>query len=264
MGFRSGAAENQPVTSIVGTLRNLYAEQPLGNGGWLALAWCLGLLVVAYGVAMAAYRRKLAYYTNNSIMATGVMAVVMMVSGLRSMWRSERPVRGRCRRRGACSSSFLYWPVRAGGLGVGVGIGRDVAPTRARKTSSRLDRFSTYSTLAGGSSALSSARVPSTMMRPRWRMAIRSASCSASSRYCVVSGPALSQRRLSAAEIGDGGQGGLPLGELLVECGSDGSCAAALARRECPGGALRLVAMQRVAERRSARDVGPSTGVDTR
>lgn len=37
---------------------------------------------------------------------------------------------------------------------------------RARKTSSRLGCFSTYSTFAGGSSCLSSARVPSTMMRP--------------------------------------------------------------------------------------------------
>ena len=53
-------AENQPVTSIVDTLRNLYAEQPLGHGGWLALGWCLGLLVVAYGLAMSAYRHKVA------------------------------------------------------------------------------------------------------------------------------------------------------------------------------------------------------------
>ena len=53
-------AEHQPVTPIVDTLRNLYAEQPLGNDGRLALAWCTGLLVVAYGFAMAAYRRKLA------------------------------------------------------------------------------------------------------------------------------------------------------------------------------------------------------------
>ena len=52
-------AENQPVTSIVDTLRNLYAQQPLGNDGWLALGWCVGLLVVAYGLAMAAYRRRL-------------------------------------------------------------------------------------------------------------------------------------------------------------------------------------------------------------
>ncbi len=53
-------AENQPVTPIVDTLRNLYAEQPLGNDGWLALVWCVGLLVLAYGFAMTAYRRKLA------------------------------------------------------------------------------------------------------------------------------------------------------------------------------------------------------------
>lgn len=53
-------AENQPVTSIVDTLRNLYAEQPVGNQGWIALAWCVGLLVVAYALAMATYRRKFA------------------------------------------------------------------------------------------------------------------------------------------------------------------------------------------------------------
>ena len=34
---------------------------------------------------------------------------------------------------------------------------------------------------------MSSVRVPFTMIRPSWRIAIRSASCSASSRYCVVS-----------------------------------------------------------------------------
>jgi ABC-2 type transport system permease protein len=53
-------AEHQPVTSIVNTLRNLYAERPLGGDLWTALVWCLGLLVVAYGLAMRTYRRKLA------------------------------------------------------------------------------------------------------------------------------------------------------------------------------------------------------------
>jgi ABC-2 type transport system permease protein len=53
-------AEHQPVTSIVSTLRNLYAEQPLGNDMWIALAWCLALLVVAYALGMQTYRRKLA------------------------------------------------------------------------------------------------------------------------------------------------------------------------------------------------------------
>ena len=53
-------AEHQPVTSIVNTLRNLYAEQPLGNDLWTALAWCVGLLVVAYALGVRTYRRRLA------------------------------------------------------------------------------------------------------------------------------------------------------------------------------------------------------------
>ena len=53
-------AEHQPVTSIVDTLRNLYAEQPVGSDIWTALAWCIGLLVVAYAFAMNTYRRKIA------------------------------------------------------------------------------------------------------------------------------------------------------------------------------------------------------------
>ena len=53
-------AENQPVTSIVDTIRALFAEQPVGSDIWVALAWCVGILVVAYVFAMAAYRRKIA------------------------------------------------------------------------------------------------------------------------------------------------------------------------------------------------------------
>ena len=53
-------AEHQPVTSIVNTLRNLYAERPLGNDLWTALAWCVGLLVVAYVLGVRTYHRKLA------------------------------------------------------------------------------------------------------------------------------------------------------------------------------------------------------------
>jgi ABC-2 type transport system permease protein len=52
-------AENQPVTSIVDALRNLLAGQPVGADIWVALAWCVGLLAVAYVAATAAYRRKL-------------------------------------------------------------------------------------------------------------------------------------------------------------------------------------------------------------
>lgn len=53
-------AEHQPVTSIVNTLRGLLAEQPLGHDGWIALAWCVGLLLIAYTLAMRTYRRKIA------------------------------------------------------------------------------------------------------------------------------------------------------------------------------------------------------------
>lgn len=51
-------AENQPVTSIVDAVRGLLAQQQVGADMWTALAWCIGLLAVAYGVAMAVYHRK--------------------------------------------------------------------------------------------------------------------------------------------------------------------------------------------------------------
>ena len=52
-------AENQPVTSIVDTMRALFAQEPVGTDIWVALAWLVGILVVAYGVAVAIYRRRI-------------------------------------------------------------------------------------------------------------------------------------------------------------------------------------------------------------
>jgi ABC-2 type transport system permease protein len=52
-------AENQPVTSIVNTIRDLFAQEPVGDW-WTAFAWCAGILVVAYFFAMVVYRRKIA------------------------------------------------------------------------------------------------------------------------------------------------------------------------------------------------------------
>ena len=52
-------AENQPVTSIVNTIQDLFAQQPVGSDIWIALAWCLGILVLAYVLAMVVYRRKI-------------------------------------------------------------------------------------------------------------------------------------------------------------------------------------------------------------
>jgi ABC-2 type transport system permease protein len=53
-------AENQPVTSIVNAIRGLFTQQPVGAQLWIALAWCIGILFVAYAFAMATYRRKIA------------------------------------------------------------------------------------------------------------------------------------------------------------------------------------------------------------
>jgi len=53
-------AENQPVTSIVNSIQALFANEPVGTDIWVALAWCVGILVVAYFFAMAAYRRRVA------------------------------------------------------------------------------------------------------------------------------------------------------------------------------------------------------------
>jgi ABC-2 type transport system permease protein len=53
-------AENQPVTSIVNTIRALLEQHPVGGEIWIALAWCVGILIVAYAFAMMVYRRKIA------------------------------------------------------------------------------------------------------------------------------------------------------------------------------------------------------------
>ena len=52
-------AEHQPVTSIVNTIRGLLTQQPAGTGIWTALAWCVGILVVACIFANISYRRRI-------------------------------------------------------------------------------------------------------------------------------------------------------------------------------------------------------------
>jgi ABC-2 type transport system permease protein len=51
-------AENQPVTSIVNAIRGLLTQQPVGGDIWVGLGWCVVILVIAYGFAMVAYRRR--------------------------------------------------------------------------------------------------------------------------------------------------------------------------------------------------------------
>jgi ABC-2 type transport system permease protein len=52
-------ADHQPVTSIVNSIRDLFTQQPVGTAIWTALAWCVGILVVAYLFANLVYRRKI-------------------------------------------------------------------------------------------------------------------------------------------------------------------------------------------------------------
>jgi ABC-2 type transport system permease protein len=52
-------AEHQPVTAIVETIRALLSGQPVGNEIWIALAWCAGIMLVAYIFAMRAYKKRM-------------------------------------------------------------------------------------------------------------------------------------------------------------------------------------------------------------
>ncbi len=51
-------AENQPVTSIVNSIRALLYEGSVGNDIWIALAWCVGITIIAYVFASKEFKRK--------------------------------------------------------------------------------------------------------------------------------------------------------------------------------------------------------------
>lgn len=51
-------AQNQPVTAIVDSIRALLANQPVGGEIWTALAWCTGILLIAYILSMRAYKHR--------------------------------------------------------------------------------------------------------------------------------------------------------------------------------------------------------------
>ncbi|WP_042149663.1 ABC transporter permease [Paucisalibacillus sp. EB02] len=52
-------AENQPVTSIVNAIRTLLDEGAVSNDIWTALAWCVGIMVIAYFFAIKVFKRQL-------------------------------------------------------------------------------------------------------------------------------------------------------------------------------------------------------------
>jgi len=53
-------AENQPLTHIIEAVRALILQRPIGNHGWLAVAWCVGTIIVAMPIASWLFRRKTA------------------------------------------------------------------------------------------------------------------------------------------------------------------------------------------------------------
>ena len=57
-GWLQAFAANQPMTHIVTALRGLLTGRPVGQHGWLAIAWCAGLTVVGFVGAVAAYNRR--------------------------------------------------------------------------------------------------------------------------------------------------------------------------------------------------------------
>lgn len=51
-------AEPQPITQVVEAVRALILGTPIGNYGWLSIAWSLGILVVSIPIASWLFRRK--------------------------------------------------------------------------------------------------------------------------------------------------------------------------------------------------------------
>lgn len=51
-------AENQPITHIIEAIRGLMIGAPIGNHGWLAVVWCVAILVIAVPLAAWLFKRK--------------------------------------------------------------------------------------------------------------------------------------------------------------------------------------------------------------
>jgi ABC-2 type transport system permease protein len=51
-------AENQPITQVIDSIRALVLGAPIGNHGWLAFVWCVGVLIISVPLAAWLFRRK--------------------------------------------------------------------------------------------------------------------------------------------------------------------------------------------------------------
>lgn len=51
-------AENQPITQVIEAVRSLILGTPIGNHGWLAIVWSLGILAVAIPTSTYLFAKK--------------------------------------------------------------------------------------------------------------------------------------------------------------------------------------------------------------
>lgn len=51
-------AQIQPMTPIIDSTRALMMDLPLGNSLWIALAWCVGIIIVAFLLSIRVYNKK--------------------------------------------------------------------------------------------------------------------------------------------------------------------------------------------------------------
>lgn len=51
-------AENQPLTHVIEAMRSWMVGTPMGDSGWLAFVWCIGIIAVAAPLAMWLFARQ--------------------------------------------------------------------------------------------------------------------------------------------------------------------------------------------------------------
>lgn len=56
--FLKAFAENQPITQVIEAVRALMLGTPVGNHVWLAVAWCVGILIIAIPLATILFKRR--------------------------------------------------------------------------------------------------------------------------------------------------------------------------------------------------------------
>lgn len=59
-GVLRAFAENQPVTHVIEAIRALMIGTPIGSHGWLAAAWCVGIIAIAMPIASYLFRTRAA------------------------------------------------------------------------------------------------------------------------------------------------------------------------------------------------------------